>query len=301
MMHQFSHIFLQYLQIILCVVVLLGASYFDIKERLIPDWVSVLLIFLGSLLFILLGQHLFLIEFVISIIFIAFVGFVLYRFHFWGGGDVKLLIGLSSFLVRFPVLPAIFENPMNQLNPLPIPGAVLLNVMITQLYYLAVTPLLYLVLNYSYRREVFNLMPVIPMRIISLLLISTIVSFFGGLFLQQWFLSGLLFLLITSTGFNLLIPSNIKNWYWKEVFPSNLSYGDTLQTEFIHPEGVIESHPHRLTEEEILIIQETPQELQSSLKIVIWQGIPLAPMFLIAALLSYIWGDLFYLLLQLVF
>ena len=82
-------------------VVLLIASYIDIKTREVPDWLSYGFIFTAAIIKLIFSFELgteILIEGALGFITFFILSVILYYSHQWGGGDSKLLMGMGIAL-----------------------------------------------------------------------------------------------------------------------------------------------------------------------------------------------------------
>ncbi len=81
---------------------MLIADYYDLKFGIIPNELSLILMVYGlffnlSLSFLFNGPYIIFFSIVLTAI-IAFISFLLWHIGFWGGGDLKIFIGLSMSL-----------------------------------------------------------------------------------------------------------------------------------------------------------------------------------------------------------
>ncbi|MBD3202810.1 hypothetical protein GF327_00815 [Candidatus Woesearchaeota archaeon] len=101
--------------IIICFVALIAGSYMDLKKREVADWLNFSLIISGILInsiFWVYSRNLNIILFSISgLIFSIILGYIMFYTGQWGGGDSKMMMGLGamiglsfgldSFLIKF--------------------------------------------------------------------------------------------------------------------------------------------------------------------------------------------------------
>lgn len=109
-------LFSYYSDILTCIItfiVLIYASFTDLKEGIVPNKIMILFTIFGIILnifklLIFKNINYFLIAF--SIAFLTFiVSYILWLLNLWGGGDVKLFTGLSLW-IPFPVFHSILLN-----------------------------------------------------------------------------------------------------------------------------------------------------------------------------------------------
>ena len=127
MFNEMLEIFILYFGLI----VLLIASYFDFKSREIPDYLSYSFIFLMSIFRLLqawiLKDNQILITSITWFGIFFVIGYLLYRFRMWGGGDAKLLMGCGLYFSSLPNLFGVvyFPNlPLTFLSNLLIGGSI---------------------------------------------------------------------------------------------------------------------------------------------------------------------------------
>jgi|Deesub1362A_J573_1020465.scaffolds.fasta_scaffold00098_98 preflagellin peptidase FlaK len=90
------------LKIIVGLIVLVYSSYLDLKYRKIDDkaWISLILLGVSFFIFEYMQQVMAIKDFVISITITAILSLALYYLGILGGGDVKILIGISALIPR---------------------------------------------------------------------------------------------------------------------------------------------------------------------------------------------------------
>ena len=76
---------------IICVIALL----YDIKYKEIPDYLSLILLFISLTLVFM--QKISLNYWLLGTLFYGIIGLVMYYLDYWGGGDSKILLGLGGF------------------------------------------------------------------------------------------------------------------------------------------------------------------------------------------------------------
>ncbi len=104
------------LVLVLIALIWLGySSYCDIKTREVPDWISYSLIIIALAFYLvkslILKDSSFIIQSLFGLLMFFLLGNLMYYTRQWGGGDVKLLSALGSL---FPVYP---KELLNYLNP----------------------------------------------------------------------------------------------------------------------------------------------------------------------------------------
>lgn len=92
-------------QLIIAFIFLIIAGLYDLKYRIIPNYLNFSVFFIGvlfALLNSLRGEFLYLKAFILSILSVFFIGYLFWKLGFWGAGDAKLFLALSSLLPEYP-------------------------------------------------------------------------------------------------------------------------------------------------------------------------------------------------------
>ncbi|MCF0226987.1 MAG: prepilin peptidase, partial [Methanobrevibacter sp.] len=105
----YEYIFI--IQVILTLFCSILASFYDIKQNIIPDRISFFLIIFGLssniVLSIVTNNIKHILSSIISALLTYIVCYLLWRLKIWGGGDVKLLTGIATvipFCINIPFL-----------------------------------------------------------------------------------------------------------------------------------------------------------------------------------------------------
>ena len=298
MVFQDTLILIDITHIFLCFGLLFIASLYDFKNRNIPDWISLGLIVLGGGIILVSGEWLLFSGFFITLIVVSIFGVLLFKIRFWGGGDVKLLIGASACVIRFPMILSIPLQTLYPISPIPIPGSFILNLFIVQIFYVSIGSLLYVIANSDSIVDLTSYFRLDRSRVIALIGITSGIGLITWYISQNELISLVSIFLVLIMGLNGVLPESRKKWHWKTISVTDLVYGDSLHESISVNEQVLHSHPYRLTNEDISLIQKTCKDNNFPEHIIIWQGIPLAPIFMLAIVATFLWGDLFYLLLS---
>jgi len=274
---------------ILALIWLIFASVSDIKTHEVPDWLSYSLIIIGfgnALIKSLILKD-------ISFLFYSFIAFslfflialLLYYTKQWGGGDVKLLIGMVTL---FPIYPETLIRYFNPNLNLPFILILILNLIlfgaIYSLFYgayLLIKNKINLVKelkNYKINKIYF----IVPLLI---LIISMVIQDIS------------LRLLILSLSFMILIAPLlliyiriVENKCMLKKFPiSKLTEGDWI-TKNIYYKGrlIYNKNSPGITNAQILLLKKTKLK-----NVIIKEGIPFVPAFLISFIITILFGNLF--------
>lgn len=273
--------FLEPILITLAFIILLIASYTDIKTREVPDWLNYALIFsaLGIRAIFSINQG-------YQVILAGLLGFtacfvianVFYFTKQWGGGDSKLLMGIGAIIgISYP-LTRQSGNLFFFLLLLLIVGAI----------YGLIWMIVLAIKHYQIFWPQFNLKirdnKTTHYTLILTSLLFLILTFFVH-FLWPLVIIPLFFFYLFL--FILIIE---QNFFYKEISPKNLTEGDWLAEEVIQNNFSI-MKPKTLEKSDIAKLQLFFK--QHKLKtVLIKEGIPFVPSFLIAYVLLVIFSKL---------
>lgn len=265
--------------VIIALIWLIFASICDIKTREIPDWLNYSLIAIGlGLRFIFSfseGFNLFLYGLLgvgISFLF----GSAMYYGRQWGGGDVKLLMGMG----------AMFGSNLGFDVDIPFFLALVINIFISG----AVTGILYAaVLAIIHRKEFVKEFKKLDFKIIYFSLGFVTILMILGLFMDLLLIT--LFFSVSTlffTSLYLLMSAVEKSCMYKFVNINKLTEGDLLVRDILHKGKIIVSYKKPGLEKKDI---ETLKKLKFKI-ILIKEGIPFAPNFLIGFLILIFYGSL---------
>ena len=268
---------------------LLVGSYSDIKTREVPDWLSYSLIFSGlglRLIFSLTSfdWNIFLQGAAGFAIFVA-IGYLMYYAGQWGGGDSKLLMGLGALIgldSSFISIPAL--------------GIFFINLLLVGALY-GVVWIIFLAAKHfqKFKNETKTLIQRTSKTRVYVL-ISTIILFIVVLFFPQqaFFKTTLLVLVVLPAGtFYLWIAvkavENIA--FYKRVHPTQLTEGDWIVNNII-VDGKKIAGPRDLGVDQDQIGKLIHYYRLGKLKrVLIKEGIPFVPSFLLAFIVTIAFGN----------
>ncbi len=261
--------------IIVSVIILFIASIEDLKTREVPDYLSYFLI--GSAIFIRILWFLF--ERDISILYwmpvalgaLGGFSYLMYIAGQWGGGDVKILIGISLLLSSFPseVLPFFLNFLFNSL----IVGA-----------FYGVASILYVCLK-NIKKIKFNtyekaLLP-------TTLLISILMFYFAPLAIA--FLGIFLMISLVSLVYFKKVEKKIMESF---VSVDKLTEGDWLVKDVkLNGKVFVKKRNIGLTIQDINKLKRVKNKIK---KVKIKTGIPFVPVFLISVIVTFLFGNLLF-------
>lgn len=276
------------------------AVYTDFKRREVPDWINYFLIITGLLGHAILSliqnspKPLFYSATVAFIFFI--IANIMYYTGSWGGGDAKFLIGLGALMPIYP------QTLLRVLNPVIADWPFIVTLFFNTLLFGAILGILYTlykaVINWEkIRKEIALIMRKKLIIIIrTVLLTSTILVLlalfffrvFPGIILFLWIVIILLFYAIV------LSMAVEKISMFKKIKPSRLTEGDWIAKDVKVDKDTV--YKQKRTGIEIKDIKRLVElEKKGKLKeVVIKEGLPFLPAFLIGILFSLIFGDVLF-------
>jgi len=255
---------------VITILVLLVASYTDIKTREVPDWLSY------SLIFSALGiRAIFSVESGWNILLSGVLGFavcfaIAYLFYYtsqWGGGDAKLLMGMGAMIgIAYPFSTDSFNLLLFFLALLFIGAAYGLLWMLM----LAVRKGKLFWLDFKHTVKAYNKLQL--GLLISTLLLFVLVLFYSFIWPILFFPLGVFYLF-------LFINTVEKTCFLKKVHVNDLTEGDWLAED-------VNNHSKLILKKKTLEKEDIQKLKESALKeVLIKEGIPFIPSFLLAYLL----------------
>ncbi|MBD3249603.1 hypothetical protein GF336_06170 [Candidatus Woesearchaeota archaeon] len=264
--------------------VLVIGSYTDIKTREVPDWLNFSMIAAGiglrGIYSLATFDWSFLLQGVIGLgIFVA-VGYLMFYAGQWGGGDSKMLMGMGAVLG--------FDFNLDSL---------LIVFIINILFAGALYGLLWGIVSAVIKRRSFvrEFKKIMNSRTVSIIrkiyLVCIAISFIFVIFfiddlLIKWLSVGMLFIFYISFYAVIFIKSVENACMLKWVRPSVLTEGDWIAKEVkVKGKKIVGPKDLGISKEQIKKLKDIKVK-----KVLVKYGIPFVPSFLLAFVISLIWG-----------
>ena len=274
---------------------LLFASISDLRTREVPDWISYSLIAIGIsfnlISYVISSNTSFLINPLFGFLLCFIIANLMYYSRQWGGGDAKLLMGLGILLSSYPKPFADIFNPT--LYDLPFIVTFLMNLLVIASLY-GILWVIYLALkNYHKLKENFSKIMkqdkkaryIVSFVVLALLLFS---FFIDEIIKFIVILSSLL--LFTMFYFSLLIKSVEDVCMFKKLPVQKLTEGDwVLEKVYINKELIYTPRKTGLTKEDISLLMRHEKKIHY---VIVKEGLPFVPAFLITLIVSIIFGNI---------
>ncbi|AJF62417.1 MAG: Peptidase A24A prepilin type IV [archaeon GW2011_AR20] len=272
--------------VIISLLWLIYASYQDFKTREVPDWISYSLIIIASAFYLIKSFALkdsgFILQSSFGLLIFYLTGSLMYYTRQWGGGDVKLLSALGAL---FPVYPKELLNYFNPNLNLPFLLILILNLVIFGALYSLIFSFYLVLKNRKKIKFSFKINKIYS--IIAILFV--IIQFFS-----YDLISKLLFLFLALI---ILIYPYLKNYIRviedkimkKRIPASELTEGDWILENIYYKEKLIynKNNPG-VSNNEIKLFHKYRIK-----NVLIKEGLPFIPSFLLSLIFSFIFGSLF--------
>ena len=280
--------------ILLGIIGLIIATYSDVKTTEIPDWISFSLIITGlslrALHSITYNQPSFTIIALINLLIFFIIGNIMYYTKQWGGGDAKLLMALSVIFATYPkTLLNIFSPKLDNFY---FPITIFINILVVGALY-SLSFIIYLSIKHKKDFiEEFKLYLKKTKQSRKTILILSILLILIAIILSNFLVKLILFItavsIIVLLYFWIYLKSIEKTGMYKIIAPSKLIEGDWLTKDVYKKDKLILKLPtYGITKAQINFLKK------SKIKAVeIKQGIVFTPSFVIATVLSLIFGNL---------
>ena len=278
---------LDFILLTITLIILILATISDIKTREIPDYLTYSLIFIVislNLLNSIIYKNTNYLTILIYLLIFIIIANILYYTKFWGGGDSKLIIGLSLVFVNYP------KPLINYFQPsLPYPFLItyFINLALTSFVYGLIFSIALAIKNKDkFKKEFLTLLPKYKtLRIITITLtIVTIITFYITK-IQPLIL--LIILIFFHPYILIFVKATENSSLIKSVHPKKITEGDLL-AENIKINNQIYSKKSLGLEK-----YQIQQLIKRNKLVLIKYGIPFAPVFLISTIISLIFGNIF--------
>ncbi len=280
-----------YFLLVIAFIALVFASIVDIKTREVPNWLSysLIIIGLGSRLIysLILSDFSFILYGLLGLaVFFVFANFMYYTKQ-WGGGDGKLLMGLGAMFGSYNSI-EIFNIEYH----LPFLASLLINILISGTVYGIIYSLFLGLKNKEKFLKELKKRDLKGIKIISLLIaVLLIISFFifDGYFYNIFFI---MLIVILSAYILLFIMRVIEDSsLYKVIKVSRLTEGDWLAGDVtVKRKLICKARNIGLTKEDIKLLKKNNIK-----EVLVKEGIPFVPGFLIGFLATIFLGDLIFL------
>lgn len=289
-------IILSYFLISLALVWVIIATITDLKKREVPDWLSFSLIAIAlfsRLLFSFIEKdYSFFLWGVIWFVAFFILANLFYYTKIFAGGDAKLMMGLGAIFAEPPQISGLDESGF-----FPFPITFILNLFLMgAVYGLIFTLSIAIKHRKSFVKKFKERMKNQKNKIsIYLFIIAVIVTIFIGIFQNQsyfFFLAmgiGILGLLIQ------IVKVTEEVGMIATVSADKLTEGDWLVSSIKVGNKIIKPKWEGLSKKEIFMLQKLKK------RVIVKYGIPFVPAFLLALLVSILFGNMFEILLRLFF
>ena len=271
-------------------VALLIGSITDLKTREVPDWVNYGLVISGlglNLLFsTIYSNPSFIVNSIIGFLIFFGIAYIMFYAGQWGGGDSKILMGLGAMIG----IDAGFETPQ-----------FLFGFFINALFIGAIYGLLWSIFLVFKNRQKFwkefnNILSknnIVKSKKIMLIVLTLllIILFFIDLYYIKILILSLAFLALTTFYLWIFVRAIEKSCMYKLVEPSKLTEGDWIVNDiFVGKQYICGPKDLGIDKKQIKKLAEFYKRGKVK-KILIKEGIPFVPSFLIALIINLIFGN----------
>jgi hypothetical protein len=276
--------------LILAFIITLLAVISDIKTTEVPDYTNYFLIFSAPSLRILYSLTTQDWNFTLAIFktfpFIFILATAMYKLNQWGGGDVKLLFGLSLALATYP------SFLLNYLSPnlvfLPFPLILFLNILIVGALYSLVYALVLVAKNRKRFLHAFIPFLKSTKKIQTLLFSLALILILISTQIQNTFIPVFIAALILILFYVYIFISSVEDSCLVISFSvSKLLEGDWIIEDVIHKEKVIHKANQELTREDIGKLKKAKIKT-----VIVRQGVVFVPAIFLALMVSLVFGNL---------
>lgn len=283
-------LFIDILLIIVLISLLIG-SFTDFKTREVPDWVNFGLIFTGislRLIYSMLESNFFiLLEGIAGLIICVILAYLMFYAGQWGGGDAKMLMGLGA-LIGIPF----------DFSKLPFIANFLTNVVAFGAVFGMLWSIFLAIKHRKKFAEEFRKKYKANIKIRKYVNVSSLLVLILALILRDIYLGivliSLAFISLLTLYSWLFVKAVEKSCMYKLVNPEQLTEGDWIVKD-IKIKGKYIAGPKDLGIEMKQIKKLIKLKKQKKInKILIKEGIPFVPSFLIAFVITYFFGNVFY-------
>ena len=268
-------------QISITVLFCIMAAIFDVKDGIIPNWLTRFLLifgFVSNLILSLFSSNIkYILASIISVVITYFITYMMWQLNIWGGGDVKLFTGISSVIPFGTNVD--FLDIFPQLSIYPFSFSVVLNSILVSFPFLIIF-VTYLIFKNNIFKEnkdfLFNLLNINSLKY---LIESTLNKMIpvkdiceGAIVNEYYFNNEHICHLINEIGGNLKVYKNEHDSYYKYYFKSQSAAG--------------------ITEKEMYLLKIMNAQGFISDEISVKISFPFAPAILFGLMVAVIYGDI---------
>ncbi len=268
-------------QISITVLFCIMAAIFDVKDGIIPNWLTRFLLifgFISNLILSLFSSNIkYILASIISVVITYFITYMVWQLNIWGGGDVKLFTGISSVIPFGTNVD--FLDIFPQLSIYPFSFSVVLNSILVSFPFLIIF-VTYLIFKNNIFKEnkdfLFNLLNINSLKY---LIESTLNKMIpvkdiceGAIVNEYYFNNEHICHLINEIGGNLKVYKNEHDSYYKYYFKSQSAGG--------------------ITEKEMYLLKIMNAQGFISDEISVKISFPFAPAILFGLMVAVIYGDI---------
>ncbi len=272
---------------------LIIAVYSDFKTTEIPDWLSYSLIItaisLRAFNSLAYNNLLYIKIAVINLIIFFIIGNIMFYSKQWGGGDVKLLMALSVIFATYPEFLLKFFSPILDIN---FPLIIFINTLMVGCIYSMILTIYKSIKNRKEFLKQFKTYLVKTSSLRKIVLILSILLIILSIIITNIYLKIIIFFSSLSILFLLYswiyLKSVEKSCMYKVMKLNELREGDWITKDIYKNKNLILKIPrYGITKQGINLLKKYKIN-----EVEIKQGIIFTPSFLIATILSLIFGDL---------
>ena len=268
-------------QISITVLFCIMAAIFDVKDGIIPNWLTRFLLifgFISNLILSLFSSNIkYILASIISVVITYFITYLMWQLNIWGGGDVKLFTGISSVIPFGTNVD--FLDIFPQLSIYPFSFSVVLNSILVSFPFLIIFVTYLIFKNNIFKENKDFLFNLLNINSVKYLIESTLNKMIpvkdiceGAIVNEYYFNNEHICHLINEIGGNLKVYKNEHDSYYKYYFKSQSAGG--------------------ITEKEMYLLKIMNAQGFISDEISVKISFPFAPAILFGLMVAVIYGDI---------
>ena len=268
-------------QISITVLFCIMAAIFDVKDGIIPNWLTRFLLifgFISNLILSLFSSNIkYILASIISVVITYFITYMMWQLNIWGGGDVKLFTGISSVIPFGTNVD--FLDIFPQLSIYPFSFSVVLNSILVSFPFLIIFVTYLIFKNNIFKENKDFLFNLLNINSVKYLIESTLNKMIpvkdiceGAIVNEYYFNNEHICHLINEIGGNLKVYKNEHDSYYKYYFKSQSAGG--------------------ITEKEMYLLKIMNAQGFISDEISVKISFPFAPAILFGLMVAVIYGDM---------